>query len=265
MSGVDHRLLITAIFAVFALLELFAGRFVTKATTRRDLVIEVVSSVTILAFTVPGIVWIVDAAAQSLVPQWRDSWADWSWWLMLVVLLVADDMTQYWWHRINHSVPWLFHLHRAHHTARYMSVRMTFRNNVFYYWLMPGLWLSAGLIFLGFGSVYAVYAIVKMAVIVGAHSSVRWDAPLYRSTLGRTIMWVLERLISTPATHNAHHGLHADDPATFYAGNYGNLLFLWDVVFGTARITRTYPRAYGVENEAPRSWRHELLWPLFRR
>ena len=260
----NYRLIITGIFVVFSLLELAQGRFLTPRTRRRDLLIEVVASVTILAFTIPSILWLVDAAGTAWVPGLRDAWAQWPWWAMLGVLLVADDMTQYWWHRANHRVPWLFHLHRAHHTAQYMSVRMTFRNNVFYYWLMPGLWLSAGLIFLGFGQVYAIYAVVKMAVIVGAHSSVRWDAPLYRSPIGSKLMWIVERVISTPATHNAHHGLHADDPATYYAGNYGNLLFLWDVVFGTAKITRDYPAAFGVENEEPRSWKQELLWPLVR-
>lgn len=264
-EGANYRLIITAIFVVFSVAEVIAGRFLTKETRRRDLVIEVVASVAILVFTIPTILWLVDFAAASAAPGLRGVWADWPWWAMLGVLLVADDMTQYWWHRANHAVPWLFHLHRAHHTARYMSVRMTFRNNVFYYWLMPGLWCSALLIYFGFGPVYAIYAVVKMAVIVGAHSSVRWDAPLYRGRIGSKVMWLVERLISTPATHNAHHGLHADDPATHYAGNYGNLLFLWDVLFGSARITRTYPAEYGVENEEPLSWRHEMFWPLFRR
>jgi sterol desaturase/sphingolipid hydroxylase (fatty acid hydroxylase superfamily) len=42
-------------------------------------------------------------------------------------------------------------LHRAHHSAAYMSVRIVYRNNAFYYALMPGLWLSGVLLYLGFG------------------------------------------------------------------------------------------------------------------
>lgn len=260
----DYKLVITAIFVVFALFELLRGRFLNRETRPRDLIIEVISTVSIMVVIVPSIIWLVDAFAVATLPQWRDAWASWPWWAMLGVLLVADDMTQYWWHRASHALPWLFHLHRAHHTAGYMSVRIVYRNNVFYYCLMPGLWLSAGLVYLGFGPVYAVYLVVKMAVIVGAHSSVRWDEPLYRNRVGAKLMWVLERLISTPATHNAHHGRHAADPATHYAGNYGNLLFLWDVVFGTARITRAFPEEFGVEGESARSWKEELFWPLFR-
>ena len=46
-------------------------------------------------------------------------------------------------------------------------------------------------------------------------------------------------------------------------GNYGNLLFFWDVLFGTARITRQYPPAFGVE--VPSGERHVLIfYPLFR-
>ena len=58
-------------------------------------------------------------------------------------------------------------------------------------------------------------------------------------------------------------GRHADDPAVNYKGNYGNLLFFWDVLFGTARITRSYPQSYGVENLAPATLGQQLLWPIF--
>jgi sterol desaturase/sphingolipid hydroxylase (fatty acid hydroxylase superfamily) len=75
-------------------------------------------------------------------------------------------------------------------------------------------------------------------------------------------MWLVERVISTPATHSAHHGKFASDDATFYKGNYGNLLFFWDVLFGTARITRRYPERMGVEKLEPMSAAEQLFWPL---
>jgi sterol desaturase/sphingolipid hydroxylase (fatty acid hydroxylase superfamily) len=52
---------------------------------------------------------------------------------------------------------------------------------------------------------------------------------------------------------------------THYKGNFGNLLFLWDMLFGTAKITRRYPAAIGIENLAPISAGAQLLWPLIRR
>jgi sterol desaturase/sphingolipid hydroxylase (fatty acid hydroxylase superfamily) len=104
-----------------------------------------------------------------------------------------------------------------------------------------------------------------MAIIIGAHSDVRWDAPLYRIPALSPLMWVVERTISTPATHSAHHGQHKADGVTHYKGNYGNLLFFWDVLFGTAKITRRYPATIGIENLEPISAGAQLLWPVIRR
>ena len=50
---------------------------------------------------------------------------------------------------------------------------------------------------------------------------------------------------------------------THYKGNFGNLLFFWDVLFGTAKITRRYPETYGVENLAPATLGQQLAWPIF--
>jgi sterol desaturase/sphingolipid hydroxylase (fatty acid hydroxylase superfamily) len=142
-----------------------------------------------------------------------------------------------------------------------MSVRVVYRNSLIYYALMPGLWISAALIHLGFGSVYVVYIIVKMSVIIGAHSSVPWDAPLLRNRYTRPLMWVVARVISTPATHAAHHGRHQTDGVTHYKGNFGNLLFVWDILFRTAKITNTRPHEFGLEDVEPATWADELLWP----
>ena len=48
-----------------------------------------------------------------------------------------------------------------------------------------------------------------------------------------------------------------------YKGNYGNLLFFWDVLFGTAKVTRTYPLSYGVEHLPDATLGQHLLWPVF--
>ena len=56
---------------------------------------------------------------------------------------------------------------------------------------------------------------MKLAVIAGAHCSLPW----------------------------AHQALSQDDGVGHHSGNFGNLLFLRDVIFGTARITRRYPPA----------------------
>lgn len=52
-----------------------------------------------------------------------------------------------------------------------------------------------------------------------------------------------------------------------YNTNYGNLLFLWDVVFGSAHFTRRYPPAYGLTDDrahGPEPWQAQFVFPLRR-
>ncbi len=256
---------ILLIFIGFSVAEAVrTGFFVKPHQRRKDGIVETISTLMLLGFTQPLVLFMAGLLTAMLLPNSQDSLAAWPLLAQIGLLLVFDDMTQYWWHRTSHRVKWLYELHRPHHDAEYMSIRIVYRNNLFYYLLMPGIWFSGALIYLGLGEVYAYYIVVKLSVICGAHSDVKWDAPLYRQRWLSPVMWVVERTISTPATHFAHHGKHMDDGVTHYKGNYGNLLFFWDVLFGTAKITRRYPKEVGVENLRPVSAAHQLLWPIVR-
>ncbi len=221
--------------------------------------LDAVSTALLPLAVVPLILSVTPTLVEAVAPGSKGCLAHWPAWAMFGVLLLADDLTQYGWHRLSHRSP-LFALHRAHHSARYLSVRVVYRNNLVYYLLMPGLWLSAVLVHWGFGPVYAVYLLCKMSVIIAAHSPRAWDAPLYDRA--PRLMWIVERLVSTPATHSAHHGLHKTDGVTHYDGNFGNFLFLWDVLFGTAHITRRRPAQYGLEGLKPVGLVAELLVPV---
>lgn len=255
--------IILLILLVFIALEIVFTRFFRKpGQTRGDAIIEVVSTFSLVLVSQPFALAGGAFLAGLVAPDAAGMLASLPIVAQVCLLLVFDDMTQYWWHRLTHNVSWLYNLHRAHHDAEYLSIRVVYRNNVFYYLLMPGLWFSGALIYLGLGWVYAFYLVIKMTVIYGAHSDVRWDERLYRIKWLSPLMWLVERVISTPATHSAHHGKFASDDATFYKGNYGNLLFFWDVLFGTARITRRYPERMGVEKLEPMSAAEQLFWPL---
>ena len=258
-------LAVLIVFFTFVALEIALTGFFRKPNqTRDDGWVELISGVSLILLIQPLAVFGGGVIASLVAPQAEGMLSGWPVLAQLALLLIFDDLSQYWWHRASHTVPWLYKLHRPHHNAEYLSIRVVYRNNLFYYMLMPGLWLSGALIYLGLGWIYAGYLVVKMSVIFGAHSDVRWDEPLYRIKWLSPLMWVVERTISTPATHSAHHGKHADDGITNYKGNFGNLLFFWDVLFGTAKITRRYPEKLGVENLPPTSIGEQLIWPLVR-
>lgn len=264
MLANNPAVIVAGIFLAFILLELACSSFRQSSGRKRDVLIEVVGSGILVAITFPLVMWLSGKMASQVVPEMKDALAGIPWIAGFVLFLLFDDMTQYWWHRLTHRVPALYALHRAHHSAPYMSVRIVYRNNSFYYLLMPGIWLSGVLIYLGLAPVYYGYLILKMTVIFAAHSSVAWDDKLYRIRALRPVVWILERTFSTPSTHSAHHGLTAEDGVTHYKGNFGNLLFFWDVLFGTAKITRRRPPAYGIEHLSPISWKEELFWPIVR-
>ena len=261
MSTQSAKLYVTVVLLGFALIELLLGRFLHRRKTAfKDVVMDVGSAFLVPLVIIQLILSVTPYVGETLVANSEGMLAHWPWWAMFGVLLVADDMTQYFWHRLSHS-SFLYPLHRAHHSANYMSVRIVYRNNLVYYFFMPGIWLSGVLVYWGFGAVYPIYLAAKMTVIIGAHSSVPWDEPLYRWRLTRPLMWFVERVISTPSTHSAHHGLYADDGVTNYKGNYGNFLFFWDVLFGTAKITRKRPTEFGIEGIPPVGLVEEFLWP----
>ena len=256
---------IFVIFTAFALLEAMRSGFLRKkGQTRADILVELIGSPVLLLLTQPAILAMSYLLMARAFPGEADAWAGLPIPGQIALLIVFDDMMQYWWHRASHSFGWLYNLHRAHHSGAYMSVRITFRNNVFYYLTMPSLWFSGALIYLGLGKVYVPYVVIKQLVIMGAHSDVRWDRPLYRLAWLAPVMWLVERTISTPSTHSAHHGKHKADGVTHYKGNFGNLLFFWDVLFGTAKITRRYPDEIGIEDLPQITAAEQLAWPLFR-
>jgi sterol desaturase/sphingolipid hydroxylase (fatty acid hydroxylase superfamily) len=222
VSPMLQNLLFASIILGFAAMEFVTRRYqATVHANANDTKLELLMFLSLVAVAQPVAMLGGDRLGAWLMPSMRNAWSDLPWWAMVGILLVADDLTQYWWHRLSHT-PLLWPLHRAHHSAKYMSIRITYRNNFFYYMLMPGLWTAGVLLYLGLGAVYLPYIVVKMTVILGAHCAWRWDEPLYRIRALRPVMWLVERTISTPATHWAHHALTNADGIGHYKGNFGN-------------------------------------------
>jgi sterol desaturase/sphingolipid hydroxylase (fatty acid hydroxylase superfamily) len=263
-----QNLLLLVMISGMAAMEIISRRYQnTVRATANDTKLELFMFLSLLAITQPLAMVITSQLGAMWAPEYKGVLADWPGWAMVGLLLVFDDLTQYLWHRASHS-PLLWPLHRAHHSAQYMSIRVTFRNNFFYYLMMPGLWCAGALLYLGVdGRVYAMYVVVKVTVILGAHCAWRWDEPLYRIPALRPVMWVLERTISTPATHWAHHAITNDDGVGHYKGNFGNLLFVWDIIFGSAKITRQYPPQVGLMDDhvfGVERWQHQMFFPVLQ-
>lgn len=258
------KLIPTTVLLLLGLLEAIGGLYLHDRRTRNDFSIELISLITLPVLVQPGIFLLVFWIGNTWFLHYENSLMHWSFGMQLLAFLVLDDMMQYWWHRLSHSSRMMWKLHRPHHVVAEMGVLVTYRNAILYYALMPGIWFSGMLIYLGMGYVYLFYLPIKLTVILLAHSETRWDRFLYRHRILHPLAWVIERTISTPSTHFAHHGLTAEDGISHPNGNYGNLLFLWDVLFGTAKITRKYPTKFGAWNAINEPWYVQLFFPLIR-
>jgi sterol desaturase/sphingolipid hydroxylase (fatty acid hydroxylase superfamily) len=212
----------------------------------------------------PFFAWFSLTVLPRLFPRQHNifGWVSFFWGVL--ILCVADDLTQYWYHRVHHEIPWLWRFHRTHHSAPYMGMSMAGRQNAIYSIFFSQTYLTSILVYLGFGPAAVVVLGVKSTITTLAHSSIPWDKPLYRFPALHPIAWVVERVISTPATHHAHHASNTDDGIGFYKGNFGNMFFLWDVIFGTAHISRQYPSQYGISHYEGDPWYAQLFWPIFK-
>ncbi|MEZ5894466.1 MAG: sterol desaturase family protein [Parvularculaceae bacterium] len=138
-----EMLAILGVLATFALLEIIFTNFFRKpGQTRQDVIVEIVSTITLILITQPLALLGGATVAALIAPNAAGSLAHIPLIAGIALFLVFDDMMQYWWHRASHSVGWLYKLHRPHHNGEYLSIRVVYRNNIFYYLLMPGLWFS---------------------------------------------------------------------------------------------------------------------------
>ena len=258
------KLIPGVVMLVLGVLEAIGGLYLHDRRTKNDFTIELVSLVTLPTLIQPGIFFFVLGVMSITLPGLEDHFVEMSFGLHILAFLIFDDLTQYLWHRFSHVNKTMWKLHRPHHVVQEMGVLVTYRNAILYYALMPGIWFSAMLVYLGMGYAYLFYLPVKLTIILLAHSETKWDRFLYRYKVLHPLAWVVERTISTPCTHYAHHGLTAEDGVSHPNGNYGNLLFLWDVLFGTAKITRKYPEQFGAWNRVNEPWYVQLFFPILR-
>lgn len=134
----------------------------------------------------------------------------------------------------------------------------------FYVAFLSQFYITAALVYLGLGGPALLFNGFQTVWSYACHTSVKWDKVLYRYRVLHPLAWLLERLLVTPATHHAHHAASHGDGVGYYKGNFGGILFIWDIIFGTAHISRKYPKQYGISNYEDDPWYAQWLWPLFK-
>jgi len=181
-----------------------------------------------VAVVVPVTAWAATAA-----PQWRPVW--WAGAGGLALDLLILDGLIYWWHRVNHVVPFFWRFHGVHHLDRTLDSTTALR---FHFGEVALSAAARAVVVLALAvplaSVLAFETLLLIATIFH-HSNLRLPAGLERA---------LSRVIVTPSIHWVHHHRTRADTDS----NYSTVLSLWDPLFRSrSKTPRTPELEIGVE------------------
>lgn len=145
----------------------------------------------------------------------------WVAWPLAILLL---DAWLYFWHRINHRVPFLWRFHRVHHSDLHMDV--TTANRFHTGEIVMSAILRVPLIILLGVSIeqLALYELLMFAVVQFHHANISVSAKWDR---------ILRVVIATPYMHKVHHSRWQPETDS----NYSSLLSIWDRLFRSFRLT----------------------------
>ena len=115
---------------VLGVMEAMGGLYFDDKRTKNDWTIELVSLFTLPTLIQPAIFVFTIWLCQTWFPQFEDYFIGVGVVWHILVFLVLDDMTQYWWHRLSHSNRMMWKLHRPHHVVEEMGVLVTYRNAI---------------------------------------------------------------------------------------------------------------------------------------
>jgi sterol desaturase/sphingolipid hydroxylase (fatty acid hydroxylase superfamily)/CDGSH-type Zn-finger protein len=224
--------------------------------------IELINTFFLMVITKPLLMFLSFRFLQWLIPNQEGVLSFLPFWLNLLIYVLIDDFSQYSYHRFAHENKWFWKWHRSHHTATEMGLLVSYRQNIYFYMLMPNVWLLGIYTYFGGGIAVAVAIVLKQIVVIASHSMVHWDAVFYKNKTLTPIIKVLERIIVTPAFHHAHHSVSRIDGIGNPEGNFGNMFTIWDQLFGTAKFPHAFSKDYGIPNDTYDSWAAHSFYPF---
>ena len=181
------------------------------------------------AATLGVFIWLAESEFGLLhLVEWP-SWAE-----LLAAVVLLDLVAQYGVHYALHKVPFMWRLHIVHHSDTHVDVTSGTRHHPLDFLLRE---LAALLVVVVTGmplAYYLFYRIVTVFFTYWTHANVRLPAKLER---------VLGWVFVTPHMHKVHH--HHTLPHT--DTNFGNMLSVWDRLFGTYAELDERELVYGVD------------------
>lgn len=157
---------------------------------------------------------------------------------LTLILTVASDFCVYWVHRGHHELKIIWPFHAVHHSAEVMSPLTVYRKHPIYD-IFSGLFRAVvigivqGLILSFF------FGKISLAVIGGVTVTIMLFNVL-GSNFRHSHIWISygpfwSKFFISPAQHQIHHSL----AHRHWHKNYGEILAIWDWMFGTLYVPQT--------------------------
>ncbi|MFT7138983.1 MAG: sterol desaturase/sphingolipid hydroxylase (fatty acid hydroxylase superfamily) [Sulfitobacter sp.] len=168
-----------------------------------------------LLIYVPLLLWIVYVEQQG----WGISrWLGLTGWVEIVASLVVLDLFDYFWHRANHRVTFLWRFHKAHHADTAMDVTTALRfhpGELMISALAKALWIVI------WGPTAIAWFLFEAMVSLCAqfhHTNIDFPDRIER---------VISALIVTPRFHASHHAVDRQ----YGDANFSTIFSFWDPLF----------------------------------
>lgn len=236
---------LTYAIPVFLLLigveALFAWRKGIRINRGADMISSLTSGLSnilkdVLGFSVAvvGYSWLVDRVALFHISTQ---------WYVWVIAFIAKDFAGYWIHRLEHTINIFWNRHIIHHSSEEFNLSCALRQSVSEIFSFVGLFLFPAAIIGVPAEVIAVIAPIQLFAQFWYHTRL----------IGR--MGWLEKFLVTPSHHRVHHAINPE----YIDKNYGQILIIWDKLFGTFQPEREdIPPVYGVKRPV-KTWNPFLI------
>ena len=137
-------------------------------------------------------------------------------WALWIMTFISIDLVFYVYHRMSHRIRFLWAIHLSHHSSEEMNFAVSFRQA----WFGP---ISK----IPFFMVLPLLGFDPTIIAVAGVISTLWGIVGHTQVIGK--LGPLEWIFNTPSHHRVHHGSNKQ----YIDKNYGNLLIIWDRMFGT--------------------------------
>jgi sterol desaturase/sphingolipid hydroxylase (fatty acid hydroxylase superfamily) len=216
------NLLLVAWFFALAAVELVAARRRSTPEPGGDARLVTNFGLGVLVLISNSMIPMVKVGS-SFVAQWAGGGLagrfSWPWIVALGVLVLGDSFASYWTHRALHAVPGLWRIHRVHHSDLAVDVSTSLRSHPLELVLVFP--VSVGVILVIGAAPTAVLAAQTLMVAASIWQHADIQAP--------RVERLLSPLLITPSIHRLHH----NPERRLHDSNYGELITLWDRLFGT--------------------------------